>query len=162
MPMPEMKSGSFTSSLTLLQGGPGGAFSAFRANAGKAHNANIAHMIKIPTILHIGLPPFRFVNVANPLWPPQADAREGRIVYGPAALSADVAPEQCFSTEGIRSFSSGLLIAALAQTVRLARWRAIASWREPLVLILYIGYAFGLIIVAPATRACLARANRSH
>ena len=35
-----------------------------------------------------------------------------------------------------------LLGSAAAQTVRLARWRGTTTWREPLVLILHVGYAF--------------------
>jgi uncharacterized protein involved in response to NO len=35
-----------------------------------------------------------------------------------------------------------LLAAAALQTFRLGRWRGAATWREPLVLILHVGYAF--------------------
>jgi len=35
-----------------------------------------------------------------------------------------------------------LIAAALAQAVRLARWAGERTWREPLVLILHVGYAF--------------------
>jgi uncharacterized protein involved in response to NO len=35
-----------------------------------------------------------------------------------------------------------LLIAGAAQLIRLARWRGVATWREPLLLILHLGYAF--------------------
>lgn len=35
-----------------------------------------------------------------------------------------------------------LLLGAFAQAARLARWRAAATWREPLLLILHVGYAF--------------------
>lgn len=39
--------------------------------------------------------------------------------------------------------TSGLLLAAaLTQTVRLARWAGDLTWREPLVLVLHVGYAF--------------------
>ena len=35
-----------------------------------------------------------------------------------------------------------LLVGGAAQFVRLARWRGAATWREPLILILHLGYAF--------------------
>jgi uncharacterized protein involved in response to NO len=35
-----------------------------------------------------------------------------------------------------------LLAAALAQAVRMARWKGGATWREPLLTILHVGYAF--------------------
>ena len=43
-----------------------------------------------------------------------------------------------------------LIIAGLANIVRLSRWRGWATWREPLVLILHVGYgwlAFSLLII---------------
>jgi uncharacterized protein involved in response to NO len=46
-----------------------------------------------------------------------------------------------------------LLAAGIAQTARLARWAGVSTWREPLVLILHIGYAFvpvGFVLVAAA------------
>lgn len=53
------------------------------------------------------------------------------------------------------------LIAAGAQTVRLWRWAGVWTWREPLVLILHLGYAFvplgfllgGIAILLPQTLA---------
>ena len=35
-----------------------------------------------------------------------------------------------------------LLIGGVAQLIRLVRWRGAATWREPLILILHLGYAF--------------------
>jgi uncharacterized protein involved in response to NO len=35
-----------------------------------------------------------------------------------------------------------LLVAALAQAIRMARWKGGATWREPLLTILHVGYAF--------------------
>jgi uncharacterized protein involved in response to NO len=43
------------------------------------------------------------------------------------------------------------LIAGLAQTVRLARWRGFATWREPLVWVLHVGYGWlplGFVLLA--------------
>lgn len=43
-----------------------------------------------------------------------------------------------------------LIIAGLANIVRLSRWRGWATWREPIVLILHVGYgwlAFSLLII---------------
>jgi uncharacterized protein involved in response to NO len=37
---------------------------------------------------------------------------------------------------------AGLALAALLQTLRLARWSGIRTWRDPLVLILHIGYCW--------------------
>lgn len=49
------------------------------------------------------------------------------------------------------SASGGLLIAAgLLQTIRLARWSGLRTWREPIVLILHISYAWlplGLLVL---------------
>ena len=73
------------------------------------------------------------------------------IAIGIASLSAWIAiPDQ--TPVGL-----ALLGSAVAQTVRLARWRGITTWREPLVLILHVGYAFiplgfftvGLSVVRP-------------
>ncbi len=47
-----------------------------------------------------------------------------------------------------------LIIAGLANIVRLSRWRGWATWREPIVLILHVGYgwlAFSLLIIGGAT-----------
>lgn len=47
-----------------------------------------------------------------------------------------------------------LLAAGVAHTIRLARWRGWLTWREPLVLILHVGYgwlAFALLIIGAAT-----------
>ncbi|THJ23692.1 MAG: NnrS family protein [Nitrospira sp. CG24D] len=47
-----------------------------------------------------------------------------------------------------------LIIAGLANIVRLARWRGWLTWREPIVLILHVGYgwlAFSLLIIGGAT-----------
>ena len=58
------------------------------------------------------------------------------IATGVAALAYWVArPEH-------RVSGSLLLLAGIAQFVRLARWRGVATWREPLILILHLGYAF--------------------
>jgi uncharacterized protein involved in response to NO len=35
-----------------------------------------------------------------------------------------------------------LIVAALLQAVRLARWRGVRTWRDPIVLILHVGYAW--------------------
>ncbi|MCS6292454.1 MAG: NnrS family protein, partial [Nitrospira sp.] len=46
------------------------------------------------------------------------------------------------------------IIAGLANIVRLARWRGWLTWREPIVLILHVGYgwlAFSLLIIGWAT-----------
>lgn len=47
-----------------------------------------------------------------------------------------------------------LIIAGLANILRLARWRGWLTWREPIVLILHVGYgwlAFSLLIIGGAT-----------
>ena len=44
-----------------------------------------------------------------------------------------------------------LLAAAVLQAIRLGRWAGIATWREPLVLVLHLGYLFvplGFALVA--------------
>ena len=46
------------------------------------------------------------------------------------------------------------IIAGLANILRLARWRGWATWREPIVLMLHVGYgwlAFSLLIIGGAT-----------
>jgi uncharacterized protein involved in response to NO len=46
-----------------------------------------------------------------------------------------------------------LLIAGIAQTVRLCRWAGDRTWRNPLVLVMHVGYAFvplGFLLVAGA------------
>jgi uncharacterized protein involved in response to NO len=55
-----------------------------------------------------------------------------------------------------------LVVAGIALGVRLARWRGLATWREPLLLILHVGYgwlALGLVLLgleAPAALHALA------
>jgi uncharacterized protein involved in response to NO len=47
-----------------------------------------------------------------------------------------------------------LILSALLQSIRLARWVGLHSWREPLVLILHVGYAFiplGFVAVGIST-----------
>ncbi len=64
-----------------------------------------------------------------------------------AALSWVVQP-QARATGGL------LIIAGLANSVRLARWRGWLTWREPIVLILHAGYgwlACSLLIIGGAT-----------
>jgi uncharacterized protein involved in response to NO len=34
------------------------------------------------------------------------------------------------------------VVAAIAQAIRLQRWEGVGTWREPLVLVLHLGYAF--------------------
>lgn len=46
---------------------------------------------------------------------------------------------------------AALVLAGLANLMRLARWRGVQTWRDPLVLILHIGYAWapaGLLLLA--------------
>lgn len=46
---------------------------------------------------------------------------------------------------------AALVVAALLQTIRLSRWAGLHTWREPIVLILHIGYAFvplGALVLA--------------
>ncbi|MBX9633723.1 MAG: NnrS family protein, partial [Magnetospirillum sp.] len=60
-----------------------------------------------------------------------------------AALSWVVQPQA-------RTTGWFLIIAGLANSVRLARWRGWLTWREPIVLILHVGYgwlAFSLLII---------------
>lgn len=48
----------------------------------------------------------------------------------------------------------GFLVAAVAHTLRLARWRGAATWQEPLLWILHVGYAWlplGLALLGFAT-----------
>ncbi len=49
---------------------------------------------------------------------------------------------------------SGLLLAGVVQTVRLARWAGDRTWRDPLVLVLHVAYAFvpfGFVLMAAAS-----------
>lgn len=50
--------------------------------------------------------------------------------------------------------ATALILGALLQTIRLARWEGLRCWREPLVLILHVGYAFiplGFVAVGIST-----------
>jgi uncharacterized protein involved in response to NO len=38
--------------------------------------------------------------------------------------------------------AAGLLVGAILHAIRLSRWAGMRTWREPLVLILHVGYAF--------------------
>lgn len=38
--------------------------------------------------------------------------------------------------------ATALILSAVLQSIRLARWAGLHSWREPLVLVLHVGYAF--------------------
>jgi uncharacterized protein involved in response to NO len=58
------------------------------------------------------------------------------IVVAAAALLSWVAAPDAVAT-GV-----ALLVAGGVQTVRLARWAGAPTWREPLLLILHVGYAF--------------------
>ena len=49
---------------------------------------------------------------------------------------------------------SGLLLAGVVQAVRLARWAGDRTWRDPLVLVLHVAYAFvpfGFVLMAAAS-----------
>lgn len=58
------------------------------------------------------------------------------------------------------------IIAGLANIVRLSRWRGWLTWREPIVLILHVGYgwlAFSLLLIGGATLGfCLKPADAVH
>jgi len=41
-----------------------------------------------------------------------------------------------------RGTGAALLVAAILQAIRLSRWAGLHTWREPIVLILHVGYAF--------------------
>jgi uncharacterized protein involved in response to NO len=56
-------------------------------------------------------------------------------------------------------------VAALAQAVRLVRWRGYSSWREPLLLALHLGYAFiplGFAMIALASLGILSPVSALH
>jgi uncharacterized protein involved in response to NO len=64
-----------------------------------------------------------------------------------AALSWTIQP-QAMATGGL------LISAGLANIIRLSRWHGWTTWREPIVLILHVGYgwlAFSLLIIGGAT-----------
>ena len=58
-----------------------------------------------------------------------------------------------------------LLVAALLQAVRLARWRGFRTWRDPLVLILHVGYFWvptGLALLGLSVAGLLPRSAAIH
>ena len=58
-----------------------------------------------------------------------------------------------------------LIAAALLQAVRLARWRGFKTWRDPLVLILHVGYAWvplGLGLLGLSVAGLLPRSAAIH
>jgi len=58
-----------------------------------------------------------------------------------------------------------LIVAALLQAIRLARWRGWATWRDPLVLILHVGYAWvpvGLALLGLSVAGLLPRSAAIH
>jgi len=69
------------------------------------------------------------------------------IVVSAVALSSWIA------TPGAVATGVALLVAGAVQTLRLARWAGAPTWREPLLLILHVGYAFvpiGFFVVGAA------------
>jgi uncharacterized protein involved in response to NO len=60
----------------------------------------------------------------------------GSIVVAAVALIAWVAAPDWYGTAAL------LLLMAVAQVVRLSRWAGERTWREPILLVLHIGYAF--------------------
>ncbi|MGR6765717.1 NnrS family protein, partial [Aeromonas veronii] len=51
---------------------------------------------------------------------------------------------------GSVAVGAGLIVAGLVQAVRLSRWAGDRTWRDPLVLILHVAYAFvpaGFVLV---------------
>lgn len=56
-------------------------------------------------------------------------------VSGAALLAWVLAPDALVT-------AAALVVAGVAQALRLARWRGPATWREPLLLVLHAGYAF--------------------
>jgi uncharacterized protein involved in response to NO len=79
----------------------------------------------------------------------------GAIAFTGAALLSWIAAPNWDGTAGL------LIIAAIVQTIRLARWAGERVWREPIVFVLHLGYAFvplgalalGLSILWPAILA---------
>ncbi len=79
----------------------------------------------------------------------------GTIAFTAAALLSWIAAPNWDGTAGL------LIIAAIVQTIRLARWAGERVWREPIVFVLHLGYAFvplgalalGLSILWPAILA---------
>ena len=68
---------------------------------------------------------------------------------------------------GPRTVPIGIVIglAALLQAVRLARWRGFRTWRDPLVLILHVGYAWvpiGLALLGCSVAGLLASSAAIH
>jgi uncharacterized protein involved in response to NO len=60
-----------------------------------------------------------------------------------AVLAIAVLALASWVVTGLNALSGGaLIVAALAHAVRLARWRGAATRREPLLLILHVGYAW--------------------
>ena len=61
--------------------------------------------------------------------------------------------------------AGGLMISALLQTLRLARWRGFRTWRDPLVLILHVGYMWvpaGLALLGGSVAGFLPRSAAVH
>jgi uncharacterized protein involved in response to NO len=61
--------------------------------------------------------------------------------------------------------AAGAVTAAALNIARLARWRGIATWREPLLLVLHIGYAFipvGYLAIALSTLGLLSAPSALH
>ena len=58
-----------------------------------------------------------------------------------------------------------LLLAAALQAIRVARWRGWKTWRDPIVLILHVGYAWipiGLALLGLAVGGAIARSAAVH
>jgi uncharacterized protein involved in response to NO len=64
-----------------------------------------------------------------------------------------------------RVIGTTVIVAALLQAIRLARWRGWRTWRDPLVLVLHLGYAWipiGLGLLGLAAAGALPRSAAIH
>jgi uncharacterized protein involved in response to NO len=61
--------------------------------------------------------------------------------------------------------AAGLLVGAILHAIRLSRWAGMRTWREPLVLILHVGYAFvplGFALLAMAAAGIVSASAGIH